>query len=106
MINSFEVAKDLLDKRSSIYADRPDAPMAGILVGWKNIVSFLHYGDHFKQCRRLIHTLVGTPVSLKKLHHIHEQETHKLLKGILARPDDLEHLIMQYGFHIHIVIRA
>ncbi|KAH9959904.1 cytochrome P450 [Russula compacta] len=98
MINSFEVAKDILDKRSGLYADRPDAPMAGFLVGWKDIVSFLHYGDHFKQCRKLIHGLCGTPVSLKKLHHIHEQESHKLLKDILARPDDLEHLIMHtYG---------
>ncbi|KAE9390851.1 cytochrome P450 [Gymnopus androsaceus JB14] len=94
IVNSFEVAKDLLDKRSGIYADRPDAPMAGGLVGWKNIVSFLHYGDHFKQCRRLMHTLLGTPVSLKKLHYIHEQESHKLLKAILYRPEELEHLIM------------
>ncbi|KAJ6555570.1 cytochrome P450 [Mycena vulgaris] len=94
MVNSFEVATELLDKRSRIYADRPDAPMAGWLVGWKNIVSFLHYGEHFKQCRRLIHTLVGTPVSLKKLHHIHEQASHKMLKSILAKPQDLEDIIM------------
>jgi len=95
MLNSFEAATDLLDKRSRIYADRPDIPMAGTLVGWKNIVSFLHYNDHFKQCRRLMHGLVGTFASLKKLHHIHEQETHKFLKAILAKPEELEHIIMQ-----------
>ncbi|KAJ7637837.1 cytochrome P450 [Mycena rosella] len=79
-------------QRSAIYADRPDAPMAGWLVGWKNIVSFLHYGEHFKQCRRLIHGLVGTPVSLKKLHHMHEHASHKMLKSILAKPEDLDTL--------------
>ncbi|KAJ7661015.1 cytochrome P450 [Mycena rosella] len=94
MVNSFEIANELLNKRSAIYADRPDAPMAGWLVGWKNIVSFLHYGEHFKQCRRLIHGLVGTPVSLKKLHHMHEHASHKMLKSILAKPEDLEHIIM------------
>ncbi|KAJ6570544.1 cytochrome P450 [Mycena vulgaris] len=94
MVNSFEVAVELLEKRSRINADRPDSPMAGWLVGWKDIVAFLHYGEHFKQCRRLIHGLVGTPVSLKKLHHIHEHASHKLLKNMLAHPENLEHIIM------------
>lgn len=95
LLNSLDAATDLLDRRSRIYSSRPNTPMAGVLVGWKDIASFLPYGDRFRHCRKLMHTLVGTSGSLKKLHHIHEQETHTFLKNLLVRPDDLESLIMQ-----------
>ncbi|THG93655.1 hypothetical protein EW026_g7640 [Hermanssonia centrifuga] len=45
VLNTYETATDLLDRRSGIYADRPDLPMVNnILSGGMNL-GFMHYGD-------------------------------------------------------------
>ncbi|PSS30979.1 hypothetical protein PHLCEN_2v2504 [Hermanssonia centrifuga] len=55
VLNTYETATDLLDRRSGIYADRPDLPMVNnILSGGMNL-GFMHYGDLWRKFRRAIH---------------------------------------------------
>ncbi|TFK41783.1 cytochrome P450 [Crucibulum laeve] len=53
VINSMKIANDLLDKRSSIYSDRPILPMLHDLMGWEWLMSMAHYGELWKTQRRL-----------------------------------------------------
>ncbi|TFK25368.1 cytochrome P450 [Coprinopsis marcescibilis] len=55
ILNTFEVAMDLLDKRSGIYSDRPRAVLIDEMVGFGYMLSRLKYGDRWRERRRLFH---------------------------------------------------
>ncbi|KAK0194305.1 cytochrome P450 [Armillaria mellea] len=90
VLNSEKIAVDLLDKKSSIYSDRPTIPMGGELVGWKNALVLVPYGKRFRNYRRLAHQLFGNQATMKQFLPVEERETHRFLKRVLARPENLE----------------
>lgn len=93
IINSAQTAFDMLDKKSSIYSERPVLQMGGELVGWKNTLVLLPYGERFRNFRKLFHQTIGTPRAMENFHPIEEKETREFLKRVLARPEDLaEHI--------------
>jgi len=87
---------DILDKKSAIYSDRPVLQMAGELVGWKNTLVLLPYGDRFRRYRRLFHSLIGTQSMIKRFYPSEESEARKFLRRILAKPDDLAAHVRKY----------
>jgi len=89
ILNSAEAAFDMLDKKSPIYSDQPVLQMAGELVGWKNSLVLLPYGDRFRYFRRCCHTVIGTRATMKRFYPVEEVETHAFLQRILAKPADL-----------------
>lgn len=89
ILNSAQTAIEMLDKKSSIYSDRPVVPMGGELVGWKKLLVLMPYGERFRNHRKLLHQTIGTPSSMSKFHSVEEEETRKFLKCVLANPDDL-----------------
>lgn len=89
ILNSYKQAIEMLDKKSSIYSDRPIMPMGGELVGWKNTLVLIPYGDRFRNYRKMFHQLIGTHNAMSNFHHIEEMETHRFLKRILAKPEEV-----------------
>ncbi|KAG6879999.1 hypothetical protein C0992_008206 [Termitomyces sp. T32_za158] len=61
----------------------------GNLVGWKNTLVLLPYGDRFRRYRRLAHGIIGSHASMKKFSHIEELETHKFLRRVMESPTNL-----------------
>ncbi|KAG6908101.1 hypothetical protein DXG01_006138 [Tephrocybe rancida] len=89
VLNSVKIANDMLDKKSNIYCDRPIMQMAGNLVGWKNSLVLLPYGDRFRRFRRMFHTIIGSRASVSQFSHIEELETRRFLRRVLASPTEL-----------------
>ncbi|KAI6142757.1 cytochrome P450 [Pisolithus tinctorius] len=89
ILNSVDAAIEMLDKKSSIYSDRPVLPMGGELVGWNETLVLLPYGDRFRQHRRNFHRVLGNHAAVAVYHPIEEAETHKFLQRVLAKPADL-----------------
>ncbi|KAJ7283455.1 cytochrome P450 [Mycena rebaudengoi] len=89
IIGSAKVAIDLLDKRSAIYSDRPVCTMGGELVGWKNTLVLLPYGDRFRRFRRLFHNIIGSRAAIKQFLPVQDVEARRFLRRVLAKPDDL-----------------
>ncbi len=81
---------ELLEKKSRIYSDRPVMPMAGELMGWKDTLPFLQYGQRLRNHRRMFHQVIGTYEAMSKFHHVEEEETHRFLKLIGTKPEELE----------------
>ncbi|KAJ3503678.1 hypothetical protein NLJ89_g8325 [Agrocybe chaxingu] len=93
IVNSAKTAMEMLDKKSSIYSDRPVVVMGGELVGWKNALVMLPYGERFRNYRRMLHHVVGTPTAVSEFYQVEEKETRHFLKLVLAEPDLLaEHI--------------
>ncbi|EAU84016.2 cytochrome P450 [Coprinopsis cinerea okayama7 len=86
VINSMKAAVDMLDKKSLIYSDRPVIEMGGELVGWKDSLALLPYGDRFRRFRKMFHQLIGTHSSMSNFLSVEEEETREFLKGLLRDP--------------------
>ncbi|KAG2070197.1 cytochrome P450 [Suillus decipiens] len=90
VLNSVKSAIDMLDKKSTVYSDRPVLPMAGELVGWKPTLALLPYGDSFRQQRKNIHQIMGNRTALHVYHPIEEIETRRFLKRVFSNPEQLQ----------------
>jgi hypothetical protein len=89
ILNSAEIAIEMLEKKNSIYSDRPILQMGGELIGWKNTLVLLPYGDRFRRSRRLFHQTIGNTSMIKQFLPLEEFETRRFLRRVLAKPEDL-----------------
>lgn len=90
VLNSFETAMEMLDNKSTIYSDRPILPVAGELIGWRNIMVLLPYGDRLRRHRKNFHSVIGTRAAMGVYNQVEEIETHRFLKRLLTTPDQLQ----------------
>ncbi|KAG9317635.1 cytochrome P450 [Chiua virens] len=89
VLNNVNVAMEMLDKKSSSYSDRPVLPMGGELVGWKNTLVLLPYGDRLREYRKNFARVIGSRAAMDKYHPIELTETHRFLQRVLAKPSEL-----------------
>jgi hypothetical protein len=89
ILNSSKTAIDILDKRSSIYSDRPVMMMAGEIIGWNNALGFIQYGPRFREVRKYLNKSIGTRASVDKFVPLLEKETAKFAVRVMADPGSL-----------------
>jgi cytochrome P450 len=89
VLNSVETAMDMLDNKSVMYSERPILPVGGELIGWKNVMPLLPYGDHLRQQRKNFHSVIGTRAAMGVYNQVEEVETHRFLKRVFTKPDEL-----------------
>ena len=93
----------MLDKKSSLYADRPVLQMGGELVGWKNALILLPYGDRFRRYRRFFHSVIGSNALMRPYRPMQEMQTRQFLRKVLKDPDQLQEHLRQYVLMISII---
>ncbi|KAI0371752.1 cytochrome P450 [Pilatotrama ljubarskyi] len=107
--NSYEVATELLDRRSAIYSDRPRMVMLGELCGFGTGMAFVPYGNFWKESRKMARQeFHSTPV--KRFRPVEVKSTYRFLRSLQQNPDDLmdnlRHLagatIMSIGYDIEV----
>lgn len=86
----------LLDKRSSIYSDRPRLVMGGELIGYSKTLAMMPYGDEFREFRRMSHKVFGTRAQVAKYNGLGEYEAKKWLRRVLNQPDNVAKDIRMY----------
>ncbi|KAJ6598670.1 cytochrome P450 [Mycena sp. CBHHK59/15] len=110
IVNSLQIAEDLLETHGSNFSDRPVVPMGGELVGLKNAQALTQYGHRFKEERKLFRQLFGTQEAIQQFAPLQQQEIHRLLQNILQESDSPFHAIdravgaiifrIAYGYHL------
>ncbi|KAF8908139.1 cytochrome P450 [Gymnopilus junonius] len=95
-LNTAEAACDLLDKRGSIYSDKPFLMMSGELCGCKNMVAFTPYGEQSKRQRRLLHKAFGLPV-IPTYYPFLQTGTHAFLRRLVVEPSEYMKHIRRYS---------
>ncbi|KAK0186879.1 cytochrome P450 [Armillaria mellea] len=85
-LNSPEAVNDLLDKRGSVYSDKPQLVMVGELCGCEEY----GYGDRMRRQRKLLTSALGIK-AVPAYQPLMEEETQVFLRRLLATPD--EHLL-------------
>ena len=92
VINSSEVAEELLEKRSSIYSSRPVRTMVTELMGWDWLFSSMQYDQRWRDHRTLFHQHFR-PNMISQYHPVIVEETHVLMRNLLKSPGDFAHHI-------------
>ncbi|KAF8075297.1 cytochrome P450 [Lyophyllum atratum] len=96
MLNG-EAAMDLLDKRGSLYSDRPHFPMAADFSGMGDLTPIMRYGEKFQFGRRLMNQALSTRAVSKWERGIAE-ESHGLLRLLYNEPTNfIAHLNRMAG---------
>ena len=96
ILNSAQVAVELLDRKSSIYSDRPHMVMIGEMVGWTRIVSLHNYGPRFRETRRLLSQMLGSREKVGNLAPLLEAEEHRFLLRVMRDPANLVAQVRKY----------
>ncbi|KAH9917073.1 cytochrome P450 [Fomitopsis serialis] len=94
VINSAAAARDLLDKRSAIYSDRPHSVMMTDLLGWEHDFSLMSYNEEFRKHRRWMQKPFFSRSCLAAFADMQRRDVIALLVGLLNDPED-------FGTHIY-----
>ncbi|KAJ7693215.1 cytochrome P450 [Mycena rosella] len=109
VLSSMEAIRDLFEKRSSLYSDRPRMPMLVELMGWDFALGLMRYGSRWRAHRKLFHDAFNVGAA-KQFQPQERAAAHRLLRRILNRPNDImEHfrhmtgaLIMDVAYGIDV----
>ncbi|KAJ7148780.1 cytochrome P450 [Mycena crocata] len=95
-LSSPEATMDLLDKKGSIYGDKPPLVMAGELCGCDDMVAFTRYGDKSKRQRKLLTQAFGINV-IPSYHPLIQVETRSFILRLVANPSNYMDHIRRYA---------
>ncbi|KLO09753.1 cytochrome P450 [Schizopora paradoxa] len=92
IINSYEIAVDILDKQSLNTSDRPNSVMVDELQGWSWMLANMSYGEEWKRLRAPVQKFFE-PSNMVQFEHVLKNEVQKLLRSLLRSPEDYENHI-------------
>ncbi|KAK7456461.1 hypothetical protein VKT23_010710 [Stygiomarasmius scandens] len=88
VLNSVKATTDLLEKRSSIYSDRPPLHMVDGLMGWTFDINHMRYDDRWRLHRKTFHQYFQ-PRAVTQYYPFQKKAVSVLFKRLLETPDDL-----------------
>ncbi|KAG9310093.1 cytochrome P450 [Chiua virens] len=86
VINSEKIARDLLERRSNIYSDRPYLTTR-VPYGWSFNLAFTPYGDQWRSKRKIFNQAFRAEAALG-FHPVQLKHAHQLALDILSKPHD------------------
>lgn len=105
VISSYDIAKELFDRRGSNYINRQRMVMAGELSGVGKAMGMTQYGSLWKKERRyLSKALSGAPIVKRNYSGIMTKRATILLKSILDRPQDFLYEVKKMTGHVVIEV--
>ena len=114
ILNEKRLAFELLDKRSSIYSDRPTMIFGGEMYvcygvpiwrccwpfwrcGWDDTLAMQHYSSRFRAYRKYIYQTIGTRSAVARHHKLIEIEARRFLLRMLESPENVLQHIRTYA---------
>ncbi|KAF9043239.1 cytochrome P450 [Panaeolus papilionaceus] len=88
IVNSAAIMEEL-DKKGSIYSQRPVLEMGGELVGYAQTLVLIAYGQRFRTYRKHFARYIGSGKPMQNLHPLVDHETRRFLKRTLGNHEDL-----------------
>ncbi|KAG1896118.1 cytochrome P450 [Suillus fuscotomentosus] len=95
-LNTPKVVFDLLDRRGSIYSDKPHLIMVGELCGCENMAAFTPYGDRARRQRKLMQKAFG-PAVIPRYHGLMQMESRPFLSRLVTSPLQFQEHIRRYA---------
>ena len=83
---------ELLEKRGSIYSNRP-AAITARNIGMGETLGLRHYDNTFRAFRRLTNKMLGDKDARAQYEQVTTSETRKFLRRVLSNPDHIHNHI-------------
>ncbi|KAK7044238.1 hypothetical protein VNI00_007960 [Paramarasmius palmivorus] len=103
VLNSQTAVLELLERRSTIYSDRPRLVMAGELMGYNDCVPLLTHGDRHRESRKLLAEYLS-PRKIAQSSAALEEKIRRFLLLLLESPDKFSQhtrgLVASSVFHV------
>ncbi|KAK7687301.1 hypothetical protein QCA50_009806 [Cerrena zonata] len=95
IVNSFNASRDLMDKRSGNYSDRPPFILLG-MMGWEKVLNLLPYGDEFRKQRKWVQDAFQSKKSLQNYRPLQQRAVVELLNRLLDNPGSFDAHFTRY----------
>ncbi|KAH9917465.1 cytochrome P450 [Fomitopsis serialis] len=89
IVGSHKTAVDMLERKTSMYSDRPRLTFMGRLVGWDRLTALLPYGPRWRETRRLFTPALGSRASVVAFEPIMNVQITRFLPRIMKSPDNI-----------------
>ncbi|KZT35714.1 cytochrome P450 [Sistotremastrum suecicum HHB10207 ss-3] len=89
VLNTHEVAKDLLTKRGSIYSSRAKQTLGTVYGGWNFALTQLPYGEEFHLQRRFVNRFLNAS-AIKKYHEFMTESARNFVARTSRTPDKFQ----------------
>ncbi|EPS99982.1 hypothetical protein FOMPIDRAFT_1123320 [Fomitopsis schrenkii] len=100
VINSQNIARDLLEKRGARYSNRPRMVRLNEVIGWDPSLPTLQYKtESFRRQRRWLRGTFGDKQAVRQFSALQQREVCVLLLGMINTPDD-------YAMHVRRLVSA
>ncbi|KAN0118658.1 Cytochrome P450 [Russula decolorans] len=90
VLNSAKAVRELFEKRSSIYSDRPPLPSLNQLLHMSWNIAFLPYGPRWRTWRKVFHEHFH-PSASRQYQPRELKAARQLLENLLRTPEDYRH---------------
>ncbi|EXJ87216.1 hypothetical protein A1O3_04175 [Capronia epimyces CBS 606.96] len=99
VLSSDVAIKELLDKRGTIYSDRPDMYLSQTVASGGHRLVVMRYGDTWRIIHRLIHNILNIKVAAKYIPY-QDLENKFMLEGLLDTPENLFNHLRRFSFSL------
>lgn len=89
ILNDYNLAQELLDRKGADYSDRPFMHMACECVGWKHSLPLSSYGSKVKDYRALIARAIGSKAALSAYTPMQEREVRRFVHRLVDEPNGM-----------------
>lgn len=96
VLNSPYMIKQLVDKQSAVYSNRPRSYIADSLVFYNDHLMFLNPDTRWRRGRRLYHKFFNETLCESSHHHLQNAEAAQLLRDICQSPDNFMNHIKRF----------
>ncbi|EFX05422.1 cytochrome p450 monooxygenase [Grosmannia clavigera kw1407] len=91
--------KDMLDRRSGIYSDRPDMFIAQKIASGNLRLVVMRYGDNWRMIHKIVHNILNIKAAVTYVPY-QDLENKIFLESLLDSPDDLLHHIRRFTYSL------
>ncbi|KAG8986098.1 hypothetical protein FRB90_004229 [Tulasnella sp. 427] len=88
VISSFEAARDILEKKGSVYMDRPRFVMVGEMVGLEYLTTLSRFGPTWRKHRSLLKHALSPQVVKRDYSTLLMRKAEQYVEYLLTKPDN------------------
>ncbi|OAG44327.1 hypothetical protein AYO21_01323 [Fonsecaea monophora] len=99
VLSSDQAVKDLLDKRSGIYSDRPDMFIGQKIASGNLRLVVMRYGDTWRMIHRIVHNILNIKAAVTYVPY-QDLENKVLMDGLLDTPEEFLNHIRRFSYSL------
>jgi cytochrome P450 len=86
VLNTYEAAMSMLNRKGTIYSDRPSLYFVAEMIGWKESTTLSNQGPRWKEHRRMFAQQLGSQGAVERFTPMLESRTREFIRQVMDDP--------------------